>query len=130
MRLRFTTLLLATMFAGCRDRNAVEAAASAAPAAIPRGAVYLGVSSLIPDSGSTIVVTASVGAGDTVSIGSFKVRIAYDAASLEYLGDVDVPGMMRAVNPRESEITVAGASGSGSFDGRLFAMTFRVDRPS
>ncbi len=54
------------------------------------------------------------------------MRLAYDARALHYLGDIELPGMMRVVNPQGVEIIVAGASGSGSADGRLFAMKFRV----
>jgi hypothetical protein len=79
---------------------------------------------------STIVVTGNVDVGDSLSLASYKVRLAYDQRALYLIGAIDVPGMMRVVNAHGSEITVAGASGSGSTDGRLFAMEFRVDDPA
>ncbi len=100
-------------------------APSAAPVTLQRVA-YLSVSDLAPTVGSTVVVAANAGSGDTLAIASFKVRLAYDARALHYLGDIELPGMMRVVNPQGVEIIVAGASGSGSADGRLFAMKFRV----
>jgi len=128
MRLQLTTLILATALVGCRDQLPVEApVAASAAAAMPHHVAFLGVSDLVPEVGSTIIVTASIGVGDSLSMASFKVRLAYDAKSLHYLGDVELPGMMRVVNPGEYEIVVAGASGEGSIDGRLFAMKFRVD---
>lgn len=128
MRHSLTALVLAIALTGCQDRDQTLAptAPSPAPPALQRVA-YLSVSDLAPRVGSTIIVTANIGAGDSVAIASFKVRLAYDAKTLHYLGDFELPGMMRVVNPQDAEIIVAGASGSGSADGRLFAMRFRVN---
>lgn len=128
MRYSLTTLVLAIALMGCQDRErpAALTAPSTTPAAMPRVA-YLSVSDLTPAVGSTIIVTGNIGAGDSDAIASFKVRLAFDAKALHYLGDVELPGMMRVVNPQPAEIVVAGASGEGSADGRLFAMNFRVD---
>jgi hypothetical protein len=123
-----TALVLTIALTGCQDRelNVAPAAPATGPAPMQRVA-YLSVSDLAPEVGSTIIVAGNVGVGDSLAIASFKVRLAYDSKALYYLGDVELPGMMRVVNPQVSEIIVAGASGSGSADGRLFAMKFRVD---
>jgi hypothetical protein len=128
MRHHLTALVLTIALTGCQDRDPSVApvAPATGPAPMQRVA-YLSVSDLAPEVGSTIIVAANVGVGDSLAIASFKVRLAYDAKALYYLGDVELPGMMRVVNPQASEIIVAGASGSGSADGRLFAMKFRVD---
>lgn len=133
MRFQLTTLVLAMALVGCQeDREPIAApvvATQPAPAAAQRVA-FLSVSSLMPDTGSTIVVAGNVGSGESSSIASFVVRLAYDATALHYVREVQLPGMMRVVNPREIEIIVAAASGSGSSDGRLFAVEFRVDDPA
>lgn len=128
MRYPLTALVLTIALTGCQDRERPVAptAPGTAPATLQRVA-YLSVSDLAPEAGSTIVVTGNIGAGDSLAIASFKVRVAYDAKALHYLGDVELPGMMRVVNAQDAEIVVAGASGNGSADGRLFAMRFRVD---
>lgn len=128
MRHPLTALVLTIALTGCQDRERPIAptAPGNAPATLQRIA-YLSVSDLTPEVGSTIVVTGNIGAGDSLAIASFKVRVAYDAKALYYLGDVELPGMMRVVNAQDAEIVVAGASASGSADGRLFAMKFRVD---
>ena len=128
MRNPLTVLILTMALTACQDRERPVAptAPSTAPASMQRIA-YLSVSDLTPAVGSTITVTGNIGAGDSLAIASFKVRLAYNAKALHYLGDIELPGMMRVVNPQPAEIVVAGASGEGSADGRLFAMNFRVD---
>lgn len=128
MRYPLTALVVTVALTGCldRERPIAPTAPATSPAMSPRVA-YLSVSDLAPVAGSTIIVTGNVGAGDSLAIASFKVRVAYDAKALHYLGDVELPGIMRVVNPQQAEIVVAGASGEGSADGRLFAMKFRVD---
>lgn len=128
MRIHLTALVLTIALAGCEDQESTVAPTvpPTAPATLQRVA-YLSVSDLAPAVGSTIVVAGNAGTGDSVAIASFKVRLAYNAKALHYLGDIELSGMMRVVNPQAAEIIVAGASGSGLADGRLFAMRFRVD---
>lgn len=117
---------------GCKDQQVVAApkAPIAPPPATPTRAAFLSVSDLSPLVGSTVIVTGNVAIDDSLSLASFKVRLAYDRKTLHYLDAIELPGMMRVINAQASEIIVAGASGSGSTDGRLFAMHFRVDDPA
>jgi hypothetical protein len=131
MRHSLTVVALCAVLGGCRDQE--MAAPPKTPATTPTGSArtaFLSVSNLTPTVGSTIVVAGKVDVGDSLPVASFKVRLDYDQRALYYLGAVDLPGMMRVVNAQGSEIVVAGASGSGSNDGRLFAMEFRVDDPA
>ena len=132
MRLHVTTLLLATALTGCQDREPIAApifAATAPPAPAMQRVAFLSVSSLTPDAGSMVVVEGNIGDGESSSIASFVVRLAYDATALHFVREVQLPGMMRVVNPQGKEIIVAAASGSGSSDSRLFAVEFLVDDP-
>lgn len=118
---------------GCerRDRLAAPDSASAVP---PRGqpqrVAYISVSDLAPEPGTTVLVAGTLGIGDTISLGSYRVRLAYDTTRLTYAGEVTLPGMFRVVNPTSGEIIVVGASSGSSSDGKLFALRFRVDDPA
>lgn len=112
-----------------RDRLAPDSTSAAPPATEPERTAYLSVSDLSPDSGATIIVAGNVAVGESISLGSFRVRLAYDTASLAYLDEVAVPGMLRVVNPRPGEVIVVGASSDASTDGRLFTLRFRVADP-
>ena len=97
---------------------------------VSQGTAYLRVSDLAPATGDTIIVGVNVQVGDSVNFSSFRARLSYDAASLIYLEEVVVPGMMRVVNPTPGEVIVAGASSTPSVDGVLFAARFRVVSPA
>jgi hypothetical protein len=93
------------------------------PVLQPQRGVYLSVSSLTPAVGDTVVVAATL-AEDSLALGSFRVRLAFDGARMKYVGDAPVGGM-RVVNPSPEEIIVVGAS-SGSAEHRLFELRFRM----
>ena len=133
MRLRLIALVLSTALIGCQDREPIAAPIAPqapAPAATLQRVAYISVSDLNPDAGSTIVVVGNVGVSDSLSVASFVARLAYDPTTLHYLDEVQLPDMMRVVNPQEKQITVAAASATGSSDGRLFKVRFRVDNPA
>jgi hypothetical protein len=120
------------LLAACERRERLAAPDSTngpPPVAQPERTAYLSVSDLEPESGATIVVGGTVGVGESMSLGSFRVRLAYDTSALTYLGEEPIPGMMRVVNPRPGETIVVGASSGTSVDGRLFALRFRVADP-
>lgn len=124
----FTVLFGVVAVAGCQDRAPVAAPPVVQPPAAPEQRVAsLRVSDLWPSVGDTVVVTGIVAVGDSMSVASFRVRLRYNARLLRYVDEVDLPGMLRVVNPRSSEVVVAGASGTASPDGRLFSLRFRVD---
>jgi predicted small lipoprotein YifL len=119
------------LVAGC-DRREPLARPDTAVAPVPvehaPRTAYLSVSDVAPESGATIVVAANISLGDSLSIGSFRVRLLYDSGSLAYVDEVPAPGMLRVVNARPNEIIIAGASSSGAaIDDRLFTLRFRVN---
>ncbi|HET9425505.1 MAG TPA: hypothetical protein VFO55_09050 [Gemmatimonadaceae bacterium] len=125
-------LAVSVAVSGCERREpfAEPDSTSAPPPLVqPERTAYLSVSDLAPDSGGTIVVAGTIGVGESMTLGSFRVRLSYDSASLVYLEEIPAPGMMRVVNPRSGEVIVAGASSGTSADGRLFALRFRVVDP-
>jgi hypothetical protein len=93
------------------------------PAVEPRHGVYLSVSSLAPRAGDTVVVAATL-ADDSIALGSFRVRLAFDATRIRYAGELPVGGM-RVVNPARDSVVVVGVAGS-SPEHRLFELRFRV----
>ena len=121
-------LVMIGALAGCdrQDRLSNPDSTVAAPSAPAEGTAFLSVSDLSPDDGGTVTVAGSIALGDSTSLGSFRVRLAYDTGMLAYLDEVPVPGMMRVVNPTPGEIIVVGATSGTSSDGRLFALRFRV----
>jgi hypothetical protein len=130
----FFLLTLLALAAGCdrRDRLAApdSTAAKPAPPAAPERAAYLSVSELAPAAGSNVIVAGTVTVGSDLSVGSFRVRVAYDTAMLRFVEEIVEPGMMRVVNPRPGEVIVVGASSGSSTDGRLFTLRFRVSDPA
>lgn len=130
MKARVLSLATALLLAiGCDRRPPVAGidTVRSAPAPRPQRGIYLSVSSLAPRAGDTIVVAATL-AEDSISLGSFRVRLAYDRTRMEFAGDAPVGGL-RVVNPARDEIIVAGASGSTP-EHRLFELRFRVDDPT
>lgn len=113
---------------GCerQDRLSNPDSTVAAPSAPEEGTAFLSVSDLSPKDGGSVTVAGSIALGDSTSLGSFRVRLAYDTTLLAYLEEVPLPGMMRVVNPTPGEIIVVGATSGTSSDGRLFALRFRV----
>ena len=92
--------------------------------------VYLKVSDEAPGVGSTITVTANVvRARVAQAVGSFAGHLRYDASGLTFVGESRLPTGMRAFNPQPGHIRVAGAAAEGFRDGRLFAVTFKVNEP-
>jgi hypothetical protein len=88
---------------------------------------YVSVSDSNPAPDSTIVVAGNAAVVDTAhGITSFRASLVYDAAALEYIEEVPIPGMMRALNPQPGRVIVGGASSSATSDPRLFALRFRV----
>lgn len=131
---RFLVLVIVcALSAGCdrRDRLAApDTAGTIPPKPYPQRVAYLSVSDLAPQPGATVLVGGTLGVGDTISLGSFRVRLKYDATRLTYVGDVTLPGMFRVVNPTRGEVIIVGASSESSSDGRLFALRFRVEDPA
>jgi hypothetical protein len=88
---------------------------------------YVSVSDSNPAPDSTIVVAGNAAVVDTAhGITSFRASLQYDAAALEYIEEVPLPGMMRALNAQPGRVIVGGASSSPTSDPRLFALRFRV----
>ena len=91
----------------------------------------LTVSSLKPDVGSTITVTANVARRASFKpVGSFKAHLRYDPSGLTFLQQSRLPTGIRALNPQPGDIIAAGAAADGFEDGRLFAVTFQVQKPA
>src|SRR5689334_20018651 len=133
MRRLLALVLMAPFAAACerRDRFAGPDSSSAAQLpSIPARSAYLSVSELSPVSGSTIIVTGTLKVSDSLSLGSFRVRLGYDSTRLRYLDEIPNADMMRVVNPQAGDIIVVGASSNPSTDGRLFAFRFQVADPA
>jgi hypothetical protein len=131
---RFTVVVVAAAaaVAGCRDHQSITAPVTppAAPNVAPPHAAYLSVSSLTPEPGSTIVVSANVRLDDSFTVASFVARIDYDPTALYFMEEVTGADMMHVLNAQEKQITVAAASAQGSSSGVLFRLRFRVDKPA
>jgi hypothetical protein len=118
---------LAVLAIGCQEHRLTVASPTPASAEATRqGVAYLSVSDAHPHTGEKLVVAARVKVGDSVSVASFKVRLRYDTAALVYLRDFPIPGLLHVANASGGEVTVAGASGDASPDGRLFILQFFV----
>ena len=127
-------VVMAAALSAC-DRRA-ETAAPAPPNTTPAPALssgpasFLTVSDSNPAVGSTIIVAGNVAAASAArGVASFRARLVYNTAALEYVEEVPLPGMMRALNPQPGRIIVAGASPTALADSRLFAVRFRVRAP-
>ena len=118
---------LAVLAAGCAiDRPLPTAAIPAAARLVPRESYVIASDSTVP-AGGALVVTGNVDAatgGERVA--SFVARLKYDPRQLEFISDEAVSGVMRAVNPGDGVVVVAGATASGIPDTRLFVLHFRA----
>lgn len=118
--------------AACADDR--EAATLVAPPAVAADAAlaFLDVSHARPAAGDTVTVTAVVHNGAAVSrVGAFTVDLAYDATGLAFVAEAPLASGMRVVNAAQpGRVIVAGASAEGFAEGRLFALTFRVQDPA
>ena len=133
MRRALALVFAISLAAGCdrRDRLASPDSSSVVQAPpIPARSVYLTVSELSPRPGATIVVTATLKVSDSLSLGSFRVRLGYDSTKLRFLEEIPGADMMRVVNPQSGDVIVVGASPNPSRDGRLFVFRFQVDDPA
>ncbi len=93
--------------------------------------VYLTMSSEDPRPGSVVTVTAHAAAVSGVkAIGSFAAHLRYDPAGLVFVAESKLPTGLRALNPQPGYVRAAGAAVEGFRDGRLFAVTFKVNDPS
>jgi hypothetical protein len=118
-------------FAACdRHPDSSVTAPSSQKVTPAAGAIsFIAVSSANPVVGSTVVVTGNATGADAAhGIASFRARLQYDTAGLQYMGDVTSSGMMHALNPQPGEIIVAGASSSPMADSKMFALRFLVRR--
>jgi hypothetical protein len=113
--------LLASLCACADQKEGLDPSSRPAPSDGYRRAAYVSVSNEAPRVGDTVIVAVRVGGTDsTLGIGSFKVRLTHDA-SLSYLDEVPTPDFLRAVNPADGVITVAGATASTRPQTLLFA---------
>jgi hypothetical protein len=121
------TVGLVIVGVGCRD-EARSLTSAPEPAFSP---FYLTVSNQAAGAGSTVTVTASVvGARAARAVGSFAGHLRYDPDGLTFAAESKLPTGMRAFNAQPGHIRVAGAATEGFQDGRLFAVTFKVNDPS
>ena len=125
MPMRPTRLLcVALLAAGCRDTASLtRPMTSNAPRSItPKLVVHA-------DTGSTVLVTLALDVGGNVgTLGSFTGRVHFNAASLDYIGEVAIgDGTTRAVNRVDDVIRVAGISTGGVNVARLGTFRFRVN---
>ncbi len=120
---------VALLAIACRDdpRRLITAPP---PAPETASAPYLTVSGEDPRPGSTATVTAHVAPASGVKpIGSFAAHLRYDPAGLAFVAESKLPTGLRALNPQPGHIRVAGAAVEGFTDGRLFAVTLKVNDP-
>ena len=133
MRRTLTLVLTLIVVSGCdrRERFASPDSASAPQTpTVPARAAYLSVSEASPAPGAAVVVAATLRVSDSLSLGSFRVRLGYDSTKLRFIEEVPVGEMMRVVNPLEGDVVVVGATSSPSRDGRLFTFRLRVVDPA
>lgn len=133
MKHTLSLLLIGALAIGCdrRERFAGPDSSSApARSGIPARSAYLTVSDLSATRGATVVVTGTLSVSDSLSLGSFRVRLGYDSTKLRFLEEIPGADMMRVVNPRAGDVIVVGASSSPSTNGRLFAFRFQIDDPA
>lgn len=115
--------------AACADNHPPLApAAPAAAAAAPVRTSYLTASDSSVAAGADFYVSANVDtAAGSEQIASYLARVHFDGRELQYVSDVAIPGVMRAVNSSDTTmITVAGATATGLPDSRLFVLHFRA----
>jgi len=116
-------LCAASLVAGCRDTAGLTrpTTASAPRSITPKLVVRT-------DTGHTVLVTLALDvSGNVGTLGSFTGRVHFDAASLEYDGEVAIgDGTMRAVNHVGDVVRVAGISTSSVNAARLATFRFTV----
>jgi hypothetical protein len=133
MKPTLALILVVAIAAGCdrRDRFAGPDSTSAPETRpVPERAAYLSVSEMSPEAGAVIVVTGTLKVSDSLSLGSFRVRLGFDSTKLLFMEEIPSPDMMRVVNPLAGDVIVVGASSSPSTDGKLFAFRMRVVDPA
>jgi hypothetical protein len=114
-----------------RDRFAAPDTSSIpATPTIPERSAYLSISDPSPRAGAVVVVAGTLRVSDKLSLGSFRVRLAFDSTRLHFVEDVTAADIFRVVNPRPGDVIVVGATPNASTDGRLFALRLRVDDPA
>lgn len=115
-------LIFALSAQSCRDAGTlVPAAGALAPRSITSRVV------VVPAGGAAVLTLVLDVRGDVGRIGSFTGRIRFDPAALLYESEVALSdGTMRASNPGEGVIRVAGASLSGVDVTQLAAFRFKV----
>jgi hypothetical protein len=120
--------ILAAVASACdrRDRLAAPDSTATQPTTPPARSAFLSVSSMSPEPGDTVVIAGTVSLDETLSLGSFRVRLAFDSSALSFVDEVETPGMMRVVHARGADVIVVGAAAGASSDGRLFTLRFRV----
>ena len=120
-------LALTTVLAGCEVRDAASLAPEALAPSGPES--YVSVSEELPEVGSTVTIAGNADrAHGAMAFGSYRAHLVYDPSRLEFVGEVSLPGAMRAMNATSGRVTVAGAAANGLPDGKLFAAHFRVLR--
>ena len=121
-------IAVAFLSAACAtDRPLPTAAAPALAAKVLSRASYVIASDSAVPAGGELVVTANVDAAvGSERVASFLARLKFDARQLEFVSDDAVAGVMRAVNPGDGVVVVAGATAAGIPDTRLFVLHFRA----
>jgi hypothetical protein len=119
---------LAALVSACAaDRPLPTAAAAAVSKAPPVRASYIVASDSVLPAGGDLVVTGNVDAATgSERVASFLARLEFDTRQLEFVSDDALPGVMRAVNPGDGVVVIAGATATGMPDARLFVMHFRT----
>jgi len=119
-------LAVGLFLSACRDSaNTVRPSSAAAPRTIaPRIVVT-------PDQGGYSVITVALDVSGIGALGSFTGRLHFDPASLGYDSEVAIDdGTMRASNPGNGEIRVAGMSQKGIDVAHLASFRFKVINPA
>lgn len=123
-----TATALMTVAACANDHQPLAPTPPAASAAAPVRTSYLSISDSGVAAGADLYVSANVDtAAGSEQIASYVARVHFDGRQLQYVSDVAIPGVMRAVNSSDTTmITVAGATATGLPDSRLFVLHFRA----
>lgn len=121
-------VVLAALVSACAaDRPLPTAAASAVSKVPPVRASFIVASDSMLQAGADLVVTGNVDAATgSERVASFVARLHFDTRQLEFVSDDALPGVMRAVNPGDGVVVIAGATATGIPDSRLFVLHFRA----
>jgi hypothetical protein len=133
MKSALALMLVLAIAAGCDRRDQLAAPdSSSAPETprLPARGAYLSVSDMSPEAGAVVIVTGTLNVSDSLSLGSFRVRLGFDSTKLHFIEEIPGLDMMRVVNPQAGDVIVVGASSSPSTDGKLFAFRMRVVDPA